>query len=74
MQSAHACACFVEVALFPKKYEQFRNLTNKGAILDCCLARNCLKIQKKLHLCALGVQNGGSGSVLGCKMEGKGSV
>ena len=71
MQSAHACACFVEVALFSKKYEKVRNWTQKGAILDYSWAGNRLKNDKNRHLGALGCKMEGPGPFWGAKWRGK---
>ena len=72
MQSAHACACFGEVALFQEIYENFWKSTKKGAILGLQFGPEIDKTCSKLVPGASGVQNRGEGSDLGCKMEGKG--
>ena len=61
MQSAAACACFVEVALFRKKNEKVRNLTKQGAKKGLVFGGESPQNAKNMHLGALG-----------CKMEGPG--
>ena len=71
MQSAHACACFVGVALSQQNTNKSYSLQKHGAILDSFLARNRLTNAKNWHLGALGCNMEGQGAFWGAKWRGK---
>ena len=71
MQSAHACACFGEVAFFQEIRENVLKSSNKGAILDSTLARKSIKNAQNWCLGHPGSDIEGKGAIWDAKWRGK---